>query len=656
MKEKLQNFTLTLRRYWQRPKKGDSVAYKEIAGFSVGGMGVKSFGSLLGNYIQLTPLCLLMSAVYSLSPRDIMWLFIITNIIGVVKTPFVSMLVDNTNTAIGKFRPYIVWAGIPSLIAVIGLSWFVPLDASPIIKMILIGIFVNLLNIAQPLLNNAYIGISQVISPNSQERTKIMGISEFFANLGPSIVQFLLPTLGMLFFGATALENIWTYRIFMPLFGLISFFMGLIIIYTTQERVLLPKGHVNKIGFIRGIKHLCKNKEFLLVTFSKFFDGFKGVLTLLLGWVCAYQLGNSGMTGIMQTITSLGFTPGIIIAPILISKFGSKKSGIITHLFNCVAGFVMLFTFKQGFAFFIISLFLYNFALGPQYIIQNTILSDGFDAQQDRQNIRIEGFAQNFQLMVTTLGGIVSTVVFTAIYEMNGLVANAETGLTDYTILRDAAVREPIITTVIIVVIAASLLAAIPYFFCSLDRKKMKIIRESLERKKFITENELQNATEEAVNEAYASYLLLKEAQDAKNHALDEKEKALLAAKQEKEKAEKEAFEQGLAALAEEMKRENRSEKEIRRAIKERKKLRADEKRKQRKAAFEKIRDDQKSIRERKKQFCADWIEEAKKEGKKRYLRVLAKEAFSRLLAEEAAKSDDESYAELSENKETAEE
>ena len=104
MREKIQSAWLTLRRYWQRPKKGEEVAYKEIAAFSVGSMGIKSFGSIM-SYIQMSATCLLTASVYGLSPRVLMWLFLITNVIGVVKTPFISMQVDNHSTARGKFRP-----------------------------------------------------------------------------------------------------------------------------------------------------------------------------------------------------------------------------------------------------------------------------------------------------------------------------------------------------------------------------------------------------------------------------------------------------------------------------------------------------------------------------------------------------------------------
>ena len=157
MREKIQSAWLTLRRYWQRPKKGEEVAYKEIAAFSVGSMGIKSFGSIM-SYIQMSATCLLTASVYGLSPRDLMWLFIITNVIGVVKTPFISMLVDNTDTAIGKFRPYILWAGIPSLIAIIGLTWLVPVDGNMTLKIVLIGVFLNIDSNSPALNKTAHVG------------------------------------------------------------------------------------------------------------------------------------------------------------------------------------------------------------------------------------------------------------------------------------------------------------------------------------------------------------------------------------------------------------------------------------------------------------------------------------------------------------------
>jgi GPH family glycoside/pentoside/hexuronide:cation symporter len=437
-----------------------------------------------------------------------MILFIITNIVGILKTPFVSMLVDNTHTKMGKFRPYIIWAGLPALICIIGLTWGIPLNASANMKMILIGIFINILAVAQGLYGNAYTGISQVITPNSAERTGILSFSEFLANLGPSIIQFVLPTLAGIFFGKDGMLDIRTYRVFFPMFGILGFSLGLMVMFSTRERVINTFGEKEeKISFIQGIKSISRNRYFWIVTVSKFFEGFKGVIGSLLPWVCAYELGNSSVQGIVQTVTSVGFTPGIVLAPFIIKKLGSKYGAFTAHFLNCLAAVVMLFTFRKGFIFFAVSLFLNNFASGPQYIMQTSILSDGFDWQQDRDGVRIEGFAQNFMGMITTIGGIVSTVVFTFIYESHGLIADETTGLTDYSILSNSTIREPIITSVIIVVIVASLLSAVPYLLCNLTRKDMDNIRRNLEFKKFVKENSLENEDEDTQKSLFLSSL-----------------------------------------------------------------------------------------------------------------------------------------------------
>ncbi len=371
-----------------------------------------------------------------------------------------------------------------------------------------------------------------------------MGFSEFLGNLGPSIIQAALPICGLCF--ATkenAMTNVWTYRVFMPIFAIIGFGLGLIVLYTSKERttntdsmenIKTKETKENKLSFFTSLKLLSKNKEFWLVTISKFFDGFKGWLTLLLPWICAFQLRDTAIQGVVQTIVSFGFTPGIILAPLLIKWLGSRGSGVIFHALNAAAALLMLFTYKSGVVVMLICLFLYNFALGPQYIIQNTIMSDGFDFQQDRDNVRLEGFAQNFQLMISTLGTVASTLAFTIIcnkYNV-GTVTNANA---DYSMLIDPAIRNPFYGDLILLVVIASLLAAIPFIFVTLNRNKMTIIRENLDRKKVIADNHLENATPEQIEEAYNNFLAAKEAERQAEIALAEKEKAKIAENQNEE-------------------------------------------------------------------------------------------------------------------------
>ena len=631
---KISSVWYDVRSYWERPRKSEYVSYKEVFNFCVGGMGIKTLGSLL-SYMTLASTCLLFGSVYGLSPRHFIILTIITNVISILKTPFISMLVDNTHTKIGKFRPYVLWAGIPTAVGIVGMA-FIPLDAPPVVKVVVVGILINLVTIAQPLYNNAYMGVSQIITPNSYERTKILSISEFIANLGPSLVQLLLPSLAGLFLGKDCMTNILTYRIFFPIFAVAGFLMGLLVMTSTRERTLVQdKQKEEKLPFFKGLKEISKSRYFWIVSISKFFDGFKGGIGVLLAWVCTYQLNNSSALGIVQTVTSMAFTPGIILAPLLMKKMGARNAAFFAHALNCAAALLMLFTFRKGFVFFVIALFCYNFASGPQYIMQTSILSDGLDYHQDKYGTRLEGFAQNFMLMITTVGTILSTVTFSLIYETFGLVADETTGLTDYSVLTDAAVREPIIQWVVIVAMIAGGLSALPYLLCNLKAKDMIEIRERLEYKKFCGREECKGLDEEELKKLYAEYL-----ENCEREHEAERLKVQVQKKEAEDRRlarlkEEEDFENALrgryAELIESGETKKKAEAEIKTMKKERKEKQKQISAEKRKAFIEEY----KAFRKRKKAFIENDVRERKARGEKGFLKILAKEKFEDVLIEE---------------------
>lgn len=640
---KLTDVWYDVRSHWERPRKNEYVSYKEVLNFCIGGMGIKTLGSLL-SYMTLASTCLLFGSVYGLSPRHFIVLTIITNLISILKTPFISMLVDNTRTKIGKFRPYVLWAGIPTAIGIVGMA-YIPLDAPTTVKVVVVGILINLVTIAQPLYNNAYMGVSQIITPNSYERTKILSVSEFLANLGPSLVQLLLPSIAGLFLGADCMTNILTYRIFFPIFALAGFLMGLLVMINTRERTLVREEEKEKkLPFFKGLREISKSRYFWIVSVSKFFEGFKGGIGVLLAWVCTYQLGNSAALGIVQSIVSVGFTPGIILAPLLMKKMGSKNAAFFAHALNCVAALLMLFTFKKGFVFFVIALFCYNFASGPQYIMQTSILSDGLDYHQDKYGTRLEGFAQNFMLMITTVGTILSTVTFSMIYENFGLVEDEVTGITDYSILTQAAVREPIIQWVVVVAMVASALSALPYIFCNLKASDMTAIRERLEYKKFCGRKECEGLTDEESRRLYEEHIAEAEREQELNNQKVEAQKKEAEENRLAAVREKENFERSLNEYAEKLSLNGATDKEIKRAVHAKKVERKREQKEKARLRRREFLDEYAAFRRRKKEFIDNDVRQRKASGEKGFLRILAKEKFEdTLIAENNENTDKES-------------
>lgn len=468
--------------YWKKTQSGRYVPFSEIVAFSGGGIGVKTVNSMVSQ-ISMSATCLLIGSIYKLSPSNIFILFVLSNIISVLKTPIVSILVDNTNTKMGKFRPYLLWAGIPCLIGVVGMTWLIPVNGSNITKMVLIAIFYNILYIGQHIYNNAYMGISQVISPDSGERTFIMSISEFVSNLEPSLVTLILPIFAQIFFGSEGLLDIKSYRILLPAFAAVGFALGLVVMFKTKERVIKPVSEKEeKVSFKEGFAGIAHSRDFWIVCVGKFFDGCRGAISVLLNWICLYQLGSSAMAGILPTITSTAFIPGMLLAPLCIKKLGYRKFGFGSFALNAVAALIMVLTFQKSIVFFVISLYIFNFASGPQYILQTSLTADALDQQQLRTGKRVEGFAQNIQLMFSVIGSIFSTAILTFVYEFFGLAAGAD-GLTDYSVLTDAAIRDPIITYSILIALVASLISAAPFIFCNMTKEKHAKIIEELQKK-----------------------------------------------------------------------------------------------------------------------------------------------------------------------------
>ncbi len=482
---KIKSVVSDVKQHWKDPKDGSYVPYKEVVIFSGGGIGVKTVNSMVSQ-INMSATCLLVGSIYKLSPSNIFVLFVISNIISILKTPIVSILVDNTNTKMGKFRPYLLWAGIPCLIGVIGMTWLIPINGSVAVKMVLIALFYNILYVGQHIYNNAYVGISQVISPNSGERSFIMSISEFVSNLGPSIVQLVLPVFAQIFFGSQGLLDIKSYRILLPAFTIVGFLLGLLVMAKTKERVInAPKEdekEFEKVSFKEGFSVLAKNKDFWIVSIGKLFDGFRGCISVLLGWICLYQLNSSAMNGILSSVVSTACVPGMLLAPILIKKLGYRTFGFASFGMNAVAALIMFFTFKHGVVFFVIALYLYNLANGPQYILQTSLMADTLDEQQLKTGKRFEGFVQNFQTMFSVIGSIISTAVLTAVYEHFGLAAGAD-GTTDYSVLTDAAVRNPIISWSIIAAMVAGIISAVPFLTCNMTSEKHDAIIQKLKEK-----------------------------------------------------------------------------------------------------------------------------------------------------------------------------
>ncbi len=253
---KVKDLVSSVKTHWTTPPEGRYVPYKEIAAYSVGGIGVK-FVIYTAWYIGLSATSLLAGSALGLKNGDLVKLTMIATVIGIFLVPLRGMIIDNTRSSKGKFRPYLLYTGIPSGILLTGFA-FLPFESmSYNQKLWVLFITYELLQLCYPFYDQAYTTLVQVMSPNSTERADVITISTFIYSLAPTILGFLVPILA----GFTGgLEHINAYRIIMPIFGIGGALIGLFSYTGTKERIIVAKDYTPKVPFFKGIGAGIQNK------------------------------------------------------------------------------------------------------------------------------------------------------------------------------------------------------------------------------------------------------------------------------------------------------------------------------------------------------------------------------------------------------------
>lgn len=253
MIEKIKGVVTDITSHWKTPAEGKYIPYKEFAAYSIGGIGVNTINSLF-NYVALNANCLLIGSAYGIKPTHLAGLNIIMGIINLIKAPFISMMIDNTNSKYGKFRPYLLYTGVPTAI-LLCLMAFLPNDIAYGAKVAFISITYAFLMIFQALYAQAFTSLAQVLTPNGEERTGLLSVSMFIYSLGPSIVNMLLPILSGLTGGMTDFR---TYRIFFPIFSIAGIALSIITFSGTKEKLWLQRIMWQRSDSVRVLSTLLK--------------------------------------------------------------------------------------------------------------------------------------------------------------------------------------------------------------------------------------------------------------------------------------------------------------------------------------------------------------------------------------------------------------
>ena len=426
----------------------------------------------------------------------------------VINDTFISTIVDRTRTRWGKFRPYLIWMKIP--LTLFGmLYWFMPLffpntATTYLPKLIYYFAFSIINETAGTFLNISQTGLLSTITPNPEERVRLISQAKFFSRfLGEQIPEW---TMGIL------IDLINSQKIHMKLSNLfitmgsitaiLSAAMTFWFYMSSRERVMQS---LEKPKVIDGLKAIVNNKPLLLITLSDFLSGF-GISQSR----SDYYIDVLGQAS-LQTIVGIPAYPILNISYSFVSplrkKFTSKKLWIAEDIWTDMCWLIVfgIGSMKKNFMkrkvmipVMMIEEFVEMWVYGLRHVIPDELYNEAMDYCEWKNGYRVEAMTGVAKGLVTKMQAVVMNSVKSFILAKIGYVQGQAIGTQSDSAkwwLFALGTGIPIIT---------SAFGIIPKFFYPIDNKMRARMYNDLTERRHLVADEVQKNNEAIVGSSSA--------------------------------------------------------------------------------------------------------------------------------------------------------
>jgi GPH family glycoside/pentoside/hexuronide:cation symporter len=351
--------------------------------------------------------------VFGISTKHAATMFLVTRIWDMINDPLMGMVADRTNTRWGKFRPYLLWVGVPYGILVYAM--FVTPSWGANAKIVYAYATYILATMAYTAINIPYSSMMAVITPDPRERTTVSQYRFFFAFVGRLLVTTLTLPL-VKFFGAQSTlpgynetlghNQVVGYKTTMGIFGAIATVLLFITFLTTRERVRPPKGQTST--FRQDIKDVSRNVPWLILFIACIFwlthnmirdssvvyyfdyvssQGKDVLFTIRLGLFAL----DFDLTTTFLTIGTFGMMAGVLLSTFVKKRFGKKTVSIFLTLASVVLGAAFYVLPPENFALLAVFNFVRSIMVGALPVFLFAMFTDVADFHEWKLGRRATG-------------------------------------------------------------------------------------------------------------------------------------------------------------------------------------------------------------------------------------------------------------------------
>lgn len=344
------------------------LSWSERLGYGIGDAGFNFYWALIGGYLAA-----FYTDTLGLTAATAGVLILTTKIVDAFTDPIMGAIADRTQTRHGKFRPYLLYAGVPMAVAAV-LAFTTP-DFSYNGKVIWAFCTYTLMMICYTVLSTPYSSLSGVMTAHVQERNILISIRFIFAFGASALIGWFTPDLIALL-GKSNPETGW--QLTVGLYGTIATIIFMITFSMTKERVAPPPSQTSRP--LDDIKDLMGNQPWLILFALALI--LMITITLRSGssfYYFKYYIERPDLIGPYLGAQSIALGIGCVMTPFLTQLFDKRK--LLIGLMSIVCALSVIFYLVPKDAIWVIFTLniLISLALGPKSPLTWSMYADAAD-------------------------------------------------------------------------------------------------------------------------------------------------------------------------------------------------------------------------------------------------------------------------------------
>lgn len=436
------------------------LSYREKSGYAFGDFGFNLYWASLSSFLAV-----FYTDVFGITAAAAATMFFLTKLLDAITDPLMGAIADRTSSRWGKFRPYLLFAGIPMAgAAVITFSTPALSDSG---KLIYAYVTYSLMMLFYTILSTPYSSLSGVLTAEPQERNQLVSFRFIAAFIGTALVnQFTLPLVELLGDGNEARG----WQLTMGIYGILATIAFWITFATTKERIAPPPAQ--KTSPFADLVDLSRNRPWVILIVLALI--IMMTITLRAGssyYYLKYYIDRADLISSYLAIQAVALGIGAALTPLL-TRFIDKKN-LLAVLMVIVGALSIGFYFvpKENIALIFAFNILISLALGPKSPLAWSMYADAADYNEWKTGRRATAMTFSAATFAQKLGGALGSALMLWILAGIGYVAKeAQSNASQQGI----AMLQTILPGVIAIV------AAIVILFYPLDNKKLDVIQKDL--------------------------------------------------------------------------------------------------------------------------------------------------------------------------------